>query len=76
MVTSNPTFRDPKTKKKTTFTDDYPRLRLIERIIDARWPAVRDIDSLDRYHDQSLEKIRQDHATAFFAGLATYTPVP
>jgi hypothetical protein len=75
-VTANPTFVDPHTGKETSFKSRYACVRFMMRVIDARWRAIRDLDSRDLDHDAGLEKCRQQHADAFFEGLATYTPVP
>jgi hypothetical protein len=75
-VTANPTYVDPDTGKETSFKSRYACVRFMMRVIDARWRAIRDLDSRDLYHDAGLEKCRQQHADAFFKGLASYTPVP
>lgn len=72
----SPAFIHPDTGKLGIFQNDYPKVRLMRRIIDARWRSVKNLDRRDLYLDADLEKMRQEHAKAFFDGLASYTQIP
>ncbi len=74
-LTANPAFIRPDRDKLAIFQAEYPTVRLIRRILDARWRSVR-IHSRDPYREPQLEKMRQEHARTFFGGLAAYTSVP
>jgi hypothetical protein len=71
-----PQYIDPGTGALTSFTDDYPRLLLIRRVIDARWRAVSLAKVKSFYKDAGLERIRHEHYTSFFDHLARYSKVP
>ena len=75
-LTQNPKFVHPDSGIPTTFQDDYSRSYFTRRVMDARWRAVNLSKVRDRHRDKNLEKMRQDHAKAFFSGLARYTKVP
>jgi len=75
-LNASPAFIHPDKGKLVVFQSDYPKVRLMRRIVSARWLSVKNLDHRDRYHDADLEKIRQEHAKAFFDGLASYTQVP
>ena len=61
----------------SSFKQAYPNLLLALRVLDARWRSVKNLEQRDDlYRDAELEKMRQEHAIAFFGGLATYTRVP
>jgi hypothetical protein len=75
-LNANPAFIRPDRNTLAIFQPDYPKVRLIRRIIDARWRSVKNLDRPDLRFDVGLEKMRQDHALAFFDGLASYTHVP
>jgi hypothetical protein len=77
-LTAKPKFVNPRSKDKdvvSSFEQAYPNLLLALRVIDARWRSVKDLDRRDLYRDRELEKMRQEHAKAFFDGIA-YTKVP
>jgi hypothetical protein len=78
-LAASPQFVHPRGKKGevSRFQQDYPNLLLALRVIDLRWQSVKSlVQEGDLYRDAELEKMRQEHAKAFFAGLATYTQVP
>jgi len=72
-LTQNPKFVHPDSGIPTTFQDDYSRSYFMRRVVDARWRAVNRSRVRDLHRDKGLEKVRQDHAKAFFSGLAKYT---
>jgi hypothetical protein len=72
----DPIFTRPDRDQPARFLLDYPRIRLIRRVIDARWRSVPGIDRRNAHRDPDVEKMRQEHARLFFAGLASYTRLP
>ena len=75
-LVADPIFTRPDRDQPARFLHDYPRLRLIRRVIDARWGTVKDLDRRNVHRDPDVEKMRQEHAKLFFAGLAAYTTLP
>jgi hypothetical protein len=82
-MVADPVFTRPDRDKSARFAVDYPRLRLIRRIIGARWRSVQDLalnvpgnPKLQQTRRDHIEKMRQEHARLFFADLAGYTKLP
>jgi hypothetical protein len=64
-----PLFQDPQTGLFIPFDSEYADQRFILRILHARWTSMGDVS---RAPLQDVERMREDHASAFFQGVVRY----